>query len=288
MKKLLIFVLLLIGLPVFSLEEYTTGYFQNMSAIDGLNTLMTQEKELQQSKEFQKDFVTFYKNLYTMEDGELGFTSLNSFDMEEWTELKFKGLNKQRTNLATHKMKMVYPKSNLFKLRFAGEGQFDIAINHKYLYNKYHKKLPKEWQEFLRYKTELRKTHNVTLFGDGYLTFFPQELKNTIINYSAFMRKYPEFPLNNFLKKERCWFIHELMVNKSWTWDDYMIETAYHAKLSKDAYQAITEYLKEEVPDYPEYEYVKIWFGLLQQANFDYNKVDFPKLHQLTDKLNLY
>ena len=102
------------------------------------------------------------------------------------------------------------------------------------------------------------------------------------------MRKYPEFPLNNFLKKERCWFIHELMVNKSWTWDDYMIETEYHAKLSKDAYQAITEYLKEEVPDYPEYEYVKIWFGLLQQANFDYNKVDFPKLHQLTDKLNLY
>lgn len=179
MKKLLIFVLLLIGLPVFSLEEYTTGYFQNLTDEEAVELIYEQNKHIDK---------------FTTKEFEIFYTNLKNFLQYRYIEIKA---------------------SAPFHSEIMDETDAYLAIDYEYLY-KHSQNLSKEWKQFLYLKTiPYKKQKEKCSFSVAYnvITMPQKDLPNLLKREYKYILNNPSFSQIDEMKKDYQTHFEHLISN---------------------------------------------------------------------------
>ena len=188
--KYLLILFCLIGLPCFALDTLTPEYIEKTDSKVLMNTLIMQEKELDNSKSFQKDFNIFFLNLL-----HVGNEFEKRSDMEDVIEKSYPYYVFRNTDLF---LKSIY------------DWTFTIP-NTIYLHKKYNRKLTKEWKICL-------KIYNSK-------NFMNMHSNSLLDNIDDFFKEYKTLLYLENIPKE---IVHYGIIQYEWYINNHMFEDQSH------------------------------------------------------------
>ncbi len=184
LKKFLVLLLFLI----ISLPSIAVDY--NKFDINNINSIQKATKEYQ--KEFDNkrgtteaeqdylNFLNFYYNAVNAQSKKITF--------------EYKANNNSFEKQAQEYSKKYFSKGMIVHF---DEGDFFLVDSNQYLYDKFSPYLTKDWKELLKFETRFDKR----IISDGRYRIPKAEIKNFILFYENFIKKYPDFTEKNNIKQ---------------------------------------------------------------------------------------
>lgn len=172
------------------------------------------------------------------------------------------------------KVEIKEPSIPLIRLTYAGEGYFVAEINYNYLNAVYSKDLNKKFRDYLKLKMkEQNDRGNSTYVMDGAISVSKEILKDYIILWYKFSKKYP-----NFRKDE---IDHMIMVyTADLIFDTYSTFNLSDNTMYPEAKQAYEELLNSIDKNSDPYKYVHKYYEILKENNFKWTQEFSDKYHK--------
>ena len=172
------------------------------------------------------------------------------------------------------KVEIKEPSIPLIRLAYAGEGYFVAELNYNYLNAVYSKDLNKKFKDYLKLKMKEQKDRgNCTYVMDGAISVSKENLKDYIISWYKFSKKYP-----NFRKDE---IDHIIMVyTADLIFDTYSTFNLSDNTMYPEAKQAYEELLNSIDKNSDSYKYVHKYYEILKENNFKWTQDFSDKYHK--------
>ena len=172
------------------------------------------------------------------------------------------------------KVEIKEPSIPLIRLAYAGEGYFVAELNYYYLNAVYSKDLSKEFKDYLKLKMKEQKDQgSSTYVMDGAISVSKENLKDYIISWYKFSKKYP-----NFRKDE---IDHIIMVyTADLIFDTYSTFNLSDNTMYPEAKQAYEELLNSIDKNSIPYKYVSKYYEMLKSNNFKWTQEFSDKYHK--------